>query len=225
MIGSIINASAVIVGGILGLIIHTKLPKHITNTTFQAIGLFTIVLGVSMAIQTTQFLALILSLVLGSIIGSGLHLDEKIIQIGLYLKEKTGSTNHQFSQGFITAFMLYCMGSLTILGAIEEGLGQPPTLLLSKSVLDGFSSIALAATMGSGVIFSALPLFLYQGTITFVTSIVHQSLSQLLITELSAIGGVLLVGLGIDILDLKKIPVINLLPSLPIMVIIIYLFV
>ena len=224
MIGSIINATAVIIGGILGLLIHTKLPKHITNTTFQAIGLFTIVLGVSMAIQTTHFLAMVLSLVTGSILGSLLHLDTAITKIGEYLKTKTGSTNSQFSEGFITSFLLFCMGSLTILGAIEEGLGQSPTLLFSKSVLDGFSSIALAATMGAGVIFSAIPLLLYQGGITVATSIFHQSLSQLLITELSAVGGVLLVGLGIDILKIKKISVLNMLPSLAIMITIIYFF-
>jgi len=224
MIGSIVNATAVIIGGILGLLIHTKLPKHITDTTFQAIGLFTIVLGVSMAIQTTHFLAMVLSLVIGSIIGSLLHLDIAITKIGEYLKNKTGSTNSQFSKGFITSFLLFCMGSLTILGAIEEGLGQSPTLLLSKSVLDGFSSIALAATMGAGVIFSAIPLLLYQGGITVATSIFHQSLSQLLITELSAVGGVLLVGLGIDILKIKKISILNMLPSLAIMLTIIYFF-
>jgi len=222
MIGSIINAAAVIAGGLIGLLVHTRLPKQITHTTFQAIGLFTIVLGITMAIKTTHYLAMVVSLVLGTIIGSMLHLETIIIKIGDYLKKKTKSKNHQFSEGFITAFMLYCMGSLTILGAIEEGLGNPPTLLLSKSVLDGFSSIALAATMGAGVIFSALPLFLYQGSITMVTSIMQQSLSPLLVTELSAVGGVLLVGLGIDILDLKKIPVLNMLPSLPIIFLIIF---
>ncbi len=222
MIGSIINAAAVIAGGLIGLLVHTRLPKQITHTTFQAIGLFTIVLGITMAIKTTHYLAMVISLVIGTIIGSMLHIETIIIKIGDILKKKTKSKNHQFSEGFITAFMLYCMGSLTILGAIEEGLGNPPTLLLSKSVLDGFSSIALAASMGAGVIFSALPLFLYQGSITVVTSIVQQSLSPLLVTELSAVGGVLLVGLGIDILDLKKIPVLNMLPSLPIIFLIIF---
>jgi uncharacterized protein len=222
MIGSIINAAAVIIGGIIGLLVHKRLPKKITQTTFQAIGLFTMVLGITMAIKTTNYLAMVISLVIGSIIGSLLHLESLITKLGEYLKKKTGSTNHRFSEGFITAFMLYCMGSLTILGSIEEGLGNPPTLLLSKSVLDGFSSIALAASMGAGVIFSALPLLIYQGSITIVTSIIHQSLSEVIITELSAVGGVLLVGLGIDILKIKKIPVLNMLPSLPIIFIIIY---
>ena len=224
MIGSIINALAVIIGGLIGLIIHKRLPKYVTKTTFQAIGLFTIVLGVSMAIQTTQYLAMVISLVLGSIIGSILDIQSKIKSIGVYLKKKTRSNNDKFSEGFITAFMLYCMGSLTILGAIEEGLGNTPTLLLSKSVLDGFSSIALAASMGVGVIFSAIPLLLYQGGITLVTSFVQHSLSQILITELSAVGGILLVGLGIDILEIKKIPILNMLPSLVIILIIGYFF-
>jgi hypothetical protein len=224
MIGTIINAIAVIIGGIIGLLIHTKLPKHVTKTTFQAIGLFTIILGVSMAIQTSHFLAMVFSLVIGSVIGSFLKLDHAILRVSTILKKRVGSSNNSFSEGFITAFLLYCMGSLTILGAIEEGLGQSPTLLLSKSVLDGFSSIALAATMGAGVIFSAIPLFLYQASITVATTIFHQSLSQLMIVELSAVGGVLLVGLGIDILKIKKISVLNMIPSLAIMLIIIYFF-
>jgi len=224
MIGSIVNALAVIGGGIVGLLIHKRLPTYIVDTTFQAIGLFTIVLGITMAIKTTHFLAMVLSLVIGSILGSILHLENMIKSVGEFLKKKTGSKNNRFSEGFITAFLLYCMGSLTILGAIEEGLGLSPTLLFSKSVLDGFSSIALAATMGAGVIFSALPLLLYQGGITLLTSVVQQSLSTLLITELSAVGGVLLVGLGIDILKIKKISVLNMLPSLPIILFIIYIF-
>lgn len=224
MIGSLVNALAVVGGGIVGLLIHKRLPTYIVDTTFQAIGLFTIVLGITMAIETTHFLAMVLSLVIGSILGSILHLEKMIESVGEFLKKKTGSKNNRFSEGFITAFLLYCMGSLTILGAIEEGLGLSPTLLLSKSVLDGFSSIALAATMGAGVIFSALPLLLYQGGITLLTSVVQQSLSTLLITELSAVGGVLLVGLGIDILKIKKISVLNMLPSLPIILFIIYIF-
>ena len=224
MIGTIINASAVIIGGLIGLLIHSRLPQHITHTTFQAIGLFTIVLGITMAIQTTHFLAMVISLVLGSIIGSLLDIESKIKLIGELLKKKSGSKNKRFSEGFITAFMLYCMGSLTLLGAIEEGLGNPPTLLLSKSVLDGFSSIALAASMGAGVIFSAIPLIIYQGSITIITSMIQQSLSQIIITELSAVGGIFLVGLGIDILKIKKISILNMIPSLLIILIIAYIF-
>ncbi len=224
MIGTIINASAVVIGGLIGLIIHKRLPEHITDTTFQAIGLFTIVLGITMAIQTTHFLALVISLVLGSIIGSLIDIESKIQHIGEFLKKKSGSKNTRFSEGFITAFLLYCMGSLTILGSIEEGLGNAPNLLLSKSVLDGFSSIALAASMGAGVIFSAIPLLIYQGGITLVTSIVHQSLSEIIITELSAVGGILLVGLGITILKIKKISILNMVPSLLIILIIAYIF-
>jgi uncharacterized membrane protein YqgA involved in biofilm formation len=224
VIGSIINASAVIIGGLIGLIVHSKLPRHITQTTFQAIGLFTIVLGITMAIKTTHFLAMVISLVLGAIIGSSLDIESKITLIGEFLKKKSKSKNKNFSEGFITAFMLYCMGSLTILGSIEEGLGNPPTLLLSKSILDGFSSIALAASMGAGVIFSAIPLLIYQGSITIITSFFQQSLSEVIITELSAVGGILLVGLGIDILNIKKISILNMIPSLLIILILVYLF-
>ncbi len=224
MIGTLINAGAVVLGGVIGLLIHSKLPEKITKTTFHAIGLFTIVLGVSMSIKTNNFLFMIISIVVGSIIGSILDIDLYVRRFGVFLKKKIGSKNDNFSEGFITAFLLYCMGSMTILGAIEEGLGSPPNLLLSKSVLDGFSSIALGASVGIGVIFSAIPLLIYQGGITLATSVFQGSLTEVIVTEISAVGGLLLIGLGIDILEIKKLKILNMLPSLVIIIILSYLF-
>jgi hypothetical protein len=225
MIGTIINAAAVIAGSIIGLVIHRRLPQKITETAFHGVGLFTIVLGVMMAIKTNHLLFMIFSIVLGAVIGEIIDLDKRTELFADWLKTKLKTKNERFSEGFITAFLLYCMGSMTILGAFEEGLQGIPNLLVAKSVLDGFSSIVLAATMGIGVLFSFIPLLLFQGGLTLFASMMQHVLTECIINELTAVGGILLLGLGITILDLKKIKIMNLLPSLVIVVILTYYFV
>lgn len=225
MFGTLINAAAVIVGGAVGLLIHTRMPKKIVRICFQAIGLFTLFLGVNMAFKTSQFLILIFSVVVGSIIGEWIDLDRQLHRFSAWLKRKVKSNNDQFSEGFVTSFLLFCMGSMAILGAIEEGLGNAPNLLLAKSLLDGFSAIALAAAMGVGVLFSAVPLVLYQGGLTLFAAFVEPYLTETVINELTAVGGLLLIGLGINLLEIKTIKVTNMLPALLIAVVLASLFV
>ena len=222
MLGTLINAAAVIIGSIIGVLVHTKLPKKLTATAFQAIGLFTIFLGISMALKTQNFLIMIFSVVLGSLIGETLDIDSWINRFGDYLKKKLNSKESNFSEGFVTAFLLFCMGSMTILGAIEEGLGNPPNLLLSKSMLDGFSSIALASSLGIGVLFSALPLLIFQGGITLFAASLQDVFTLTLINEVTAVGGLLLIGLGITILEIKEIKVLNMMPSLLVAALLVY---
>lgn len=224
MIGSIINAAAVVVGGVIGLVIHKNLPDRVKTTAFQAIGLFTIFLGISMAFKTNNLLIMIFSIVFGSVIGAWLDFDKFVNRFGDWLKEKVKSKNDKFAEGFITAFMLYCMGSMTILGAFEEGFGGTPTLLLSKSVLDGFSSIALAASLGAGVVFSSIPLLLFQGGLTLSAVMLEDFLTNMVVCELTAVGGLILIGLAINILEIKKLNILNMLPSLVIVVILSYFF-
>jgi uncharacterized protein len=224
MIGTLVNAAAVVVGGVIGLVVHRNLPERVKTTAFQAIGLFTVFLGVSMAFETNNFLIMIFSIVFGSVIGAWVDIDKYVIRFGDYLKKRIGSKNDKFSEGFITAFMLYCMGSMTILGAFEEGLGGAPNILLSKSVLDGFSSIALAASLGAGVVLSAIPLLLFQGGLTFLAVFLGDFLTNIIISELTAVGGLILIGLAINILEIKKIKILNMLPSLLIVVILSYYF-
>ncbi len=222
MLGTLINAAAVVIGSIVGVLIHAKLPKKLTTTAFQAIGLFTIFLGISMALKTQNFLIMIFSIVLGSLLGEILDIDSWVNRFGEYLKKKLNSKESNFSEGFVTAFLLFCMGSMTILGAIEEGLGNPPNLLLSKSVLDGFSSIALASSLGIGVLFSALPLLIFQGGITLFAAALQDVLTLTLINEVTAVGGLLLIGLGISILEIKEIKVLNMMPSLLVAALFVY---
>lgn len=225
MIGTFVNVGAVILGSTIGIILRKKLPEKLTTIAFQAIGLFTIFLGITMAFKTEHYLILIFSLILGSIIGQLLDIDAWLTRISESLKKKWHSKNDKFSEGLVTAFLLFCMGSMTILGAIEEGLGGNPNLLLAKSLLDGFASIALAAALGFGVMLSVIPLLVYQGGLTLCARLFEQSVTLPIINELTAVGGIILIGLGISILEIKKLKVINMLPSLVIVVILTIIFI
>ncbi len=136
MKGTLINVGAVILGSLVGLLINRKLPDKLTTIAFQGIGLFTLFLGIIMAMKTSNFLIMIFSIVIGSIIGELIDIDKFINRFSEWIKNKIHSKNAKFTDGFITSFLLFCMGSITILGSIEEGLGNPPNLLLAKSLLD-----------------------------------------------------------------------------------------
>ncbi len=224
MPGTLINAGTVILGSIIGLILHRRLPEKITTIVFQGIGLFTLFLGFTMAAKTNHYLIMIFSIVIGSIIGQLLSIDSALDRFSNYLKQKVRSDNDKFTDGLITAFLLFCMGSMTILGAFEEGLGGRPNLLLSKSILDGFSSVVLSAGLGIGVIFSVIPLLIYQGGLTLFAGWLGEFFNEIVINEMSAVGGLILIGLGINILEIKKIKVVNMLPGLVIAVILAYIF-
>jgi uncharacterized protein len=218
MTGTLINVGTVIVGSGMGLLIHSRLPERYSKVMFQVFGLFTIFLGVKMALETNHIMVMIFSLLLGTLLGEWMNLEKGMNRFADYIKRKAKSKNERFSEGFVTAFLVFCMGSMTILGAVEEGLGDRPNLLLTKSLMDGFSSMALASVLGVGVMFSALPLLLYQGGITLFASYLSEILSPDVVAELSAVGGILLIGLGFVLLDVKKVRVMNMLPSLVIVV-------
>ncbi|MBU4446595.1 MAG: DUF554 domain-containing protein [Candidatus Marinimicrobia bacterium] len=224
MLGTIVNAGTVILGSIIGLMLHKRLPEKITTIVFQGIGLFTLFLGFTMAAKTNHYLIMIFSIVIGSIIGQLLSIDSALDRFSDYLKQKVRSDNDKFTDGLITAFLLFCMGSMTILGAFEEGLGGRPNLLLSKSMLDGFSSVALSAGLGIGVIFSVIPLLIYQGGLTLFAGWLGEFFNEIVIDEMSAVGGLILIGLGINILEIKEIKVVNMLPGLLVAVILAYIF-
>ena len=214
MFGTLINIGAIIVGSLIGLIFNSRIPERISQRAFQGIGLFTIFLGIKLALQTQNFMIMIFSVVIGAILGEILDIDKQINRFAEFLKVKISSHNSRFSEGLITAFLLFCMGSMTILGAIEEGLGGKPNLLIAKSILDGFSSIAFASIMGIGVMFSVIPLLIYQGGLTLFATLVGERLREVAVIEMSAVGGILLIGLGITVLKIKEIKILNLLPSL-----------
>ena len=225
MLGTIVNVFAIILGSILGILIKSRFPERVNKIIFQVIGLFTITLGITMAIKTNNFLIVAFSLIIGSVIGEIIDIEKYLERLSEKLKNKLKNSSDKFSEGFITATLIYCIGPMAILGSIEEGLGNAPNLLFAKSVLDGVASIALSSALGIGVMFSAIPLLLYQGGITLFASYVSNYLSDALIIELSAVGGILLLGLGMNIAEIKKFKVVNMLPSLFVVVVLSYFFV
>jgi len=214
MIGTLINSAAIILGSIIGIILHSRFPEKLNKITFQSIGLFTITLGIMMAIEINNILIMVFSIILGGITGELLKIDKVLDNFGSMLKKVFKSENSDFSKGIVTSFLLFCMGSMTILGAIEEGLGGYPNLILAKSVLDGIASIALASSLGIGVLFSIIPLIIFQGGLTLFASSLQNVLTESVINEISATGGLLLLGMGITILEIKKIKSVNMIPSL-----------
>ncbi len=222
--GTLINTAAVLVGSLLGLLLHRRYPQRIKEIVFQGIGLFTLIIGMSMALKAANFLQLVFSILLGGILGEGLRLDQRIESLGERLKKLFRSQNSRFIDGLVTAFLLFCVGSMTIIGAIDEGLRGDRTLLLTKSLMDGFSSIALASTFGGGVAVSALFLFLFQSSITLLAGYLENVFTSFMLMQITAIGGALILGIGINLLELRSLRVINLLPSLLIGVILALIF-
>jgi uncharacterized membrane protein YqgA involved in biofilm formation len=212
--GTIVNVAAVLAGSTIGLVIGTRLPQKITKSVFNAMGLFTLFLGFYMALKGEQFLVMVFSLIIGTITGELLSLESRMERFSNNLKKALKMGNPKFTEGLITSFLLFCMGSMTILGAIDEGVGNGSNLLFTKSMMDGFSSIALAAVFGLGVTFSVIPLFLFQAGITLLAWWLGDFFPVAIINDLTAVGGILLVGLGINILELKHIRIMNMLPAL-----------
>lgn len=224
MKGTLINAGAVLVGSTIGLLIHKRMPKRLMDVTFQVIGLFTCFLGLYMAFKINDIMLMIFSLLIGSIFGELINLDKWMQGLGDSLKNKLKVEHETFTEGLVTAFLIFCIGSMTFLGALEEGLGKSPRLLLTKSILDGFTSIALASSLGIGVLFSVLPLLIFQGGLTLLAMLAGDIIPQALVTELTAVGGILILGIGINILELKKLKILNMTPSLLATVALYYLF-
>ncbi len=218
-VGTLINVATVLIGSTLGLLLRRRFPQAIQAIIFQSVGLATLVLGVQMALEGENFLVLIFSLIIGGIVGELLHLDVWVESLATTLKDKIHIGEATFVEGLITAFLLFCVGSMTIVGALNEGLSADRTLLLTKSLLDGFTSIALASVYGVGVLFAVVPLFLVQGGLTLLAGQFQGLFSPLLINGLTAVGGVLILGIGLTLLELKAIKTTNLLPSLVVVVI------
>ena len=214
MIGTIVNVVTVLIGSTLGILLKSKLPEKLIKTVFQALGLFTLALGFIMALKANDLLVIVFSLVFGAIIGESIDLEKMTDVLTNKLKRKIKVKDERFTEGLLTAFLLFCMGSMTILGAFDEGMKGDTTLLITKSVMDGFAAMALASAFGIGVGFSAIPLLIYQGGLTLFAGYLGSFFSEAMITELTAVGGILLIGLGINILEIKKIKIFNIIPAL-----------
>jgi len=224
MLGTLINSASIILGGIIGLILGSRLSKNITGIVFQSLGLIVLLLGITMAVKTSNIMILFFSIVLGSLLGEWIDIDKRLNSLGEKIRRKIKIGNKKFTEGFIAASLLFCIGALAILGPIEEGLGNPPNILLVKSGLDGFASIAFASAFGIGVVFSFIPVLIYQGTITLLAYSLQSFFTEIMINEITAMGGLLLIGLSINILEIKKLKIANMLPGLIVVIILSYFF-
>lgn len=225
-IGTFINMLTVVIGSLLGIFLKEFFPPNIEAIIFQAIGLGTLVIGISMSLKVPDgyFLIFIFSLILGGVLGELIGLQSILLGLGDSIKTVFQISEQGFTNGLITAFILFCIGSMTIVGAIEEGIEGKRELLMIKSTLDGITSIALAASFGIGVLFSILPMLIFQGGITVLAKKMERFFTETLIAQLSALGGVLIIAIGINMLELGKINIENLLPGLLVIAILTKIF-
>ncbi len=210
------NVIAVVVGGSAGLGLQRRLPERVREAVMAAIGLATLLIGLQMALQTRNILGVIVSLALGAALGEGLHIEEGIDALGRWAERLAGpvAAGGGTAQAFVTSSLLFCVGPMTILGAIQDGLGQTPVLLYTKSLLDGISSVALGAALGAGVLLSAGTVLVYQGGVTLAAAAVSGVMTPEVTREMTATGGALIIALGLGILQIRRIRVGSLLPAL-----------
>lgn len=214
--GTIVNIITVSIGSIIGLLLQKTFPDNIQVIVFQAIGLSTLLLGMKMALKVegNYILIVIFSMIMGGIFGEVIGLKDLLFQLSDGVKAIFTIEDNLFTTGLITAFLLFCVGSMTIVGAIEEGLEGKRDLLYIKSTLDGFTSIALASTYGIGVLFSIVPMLIFQGGITILAKKLEHFLTANIINQLNGVGGLLIIGIGINLLKIGEVNIENLLPAL-----------
>jgi len=211
--GTLVNTIAVIIGGILGSFLGNRLMENYKKIVMQALSLAVILIGLEMALETNNIIYIIFSLMLGALMGEFIGIEAKLAMIGSFFEEKFAK-NSQLADGFVKCSLIYCVGAMAIMGAIQDGLGQEPTILYTKSLLDGFSAIAFASSLGPGVILSALTILIYQGSITLLAGQLELILTTEIITEMSAVGGLLIMAIGLNMLEIINIKVGNLLPAI-----------
>ena len=218
MTGTLINIATVTIGGTLGAVLGDKLPERFRNTVFQGIGLVVLSVGMSMSLTTRNPVLMLLSVLLGSALGEWWRLEARLDSAGSWLEARTGQVpllaRGDFTRGFVTASLVFCAGPMTILGSIQDGLTGDYTLLAIKSTMDGFAAFAFAAAMGMGATFAALTVMIVQGGLTLGASLFDAVLNEEMINEMSAVGGIIMLGLGVSMLEIKKIKVANMLPAL-----------
>ena len=218
MIATFINAALILLGSIIGLIFKNKISDRFSTVITQALALCVLGIGISNVLASSDTLCVIVCLVLGTMIGEALRIEQRLDRAGEFLRRKLIKENSgsRFTEGFVTATLLYCIGAMAITGSIEAGLNHNYSIIISKGVIDGVTSITFAAAMGVGVAFSIVPLIIYQGAITLLASVVGPYLSEVVIAAMTATGGTLIMGLAVNMLNIPnvKIRVGNMLPAI-----------
>jgi len=212
--GTIVNSIAVVAGALLGVLLRKGIKEQYTSTIMDGMALAVVIIGIMGAMEMNNLIVVLASIVVGSIIGEKLDLDKRLDNLGTSMEKRFGKGDSDFSKGFIMASLVYCIGAMSILGALESGLTGNHETLYAKSVLDGVSAVIFASTFGIGVAFSAVAVFIYQGSITLLASSVKDLLTPEVINEMSSIGGILIMAIGINILGIKKVKIANMLPAI-----------
>lgn len=218
--GTLLNIITVLLGGIIGLLLGSRFPQKMRDTVISALGLFSIAVGLQMTFASKNILIVLGAILIGGILGELVGIDEGLKKVGEWLEEKTGNkgtegTQGNFVKGFVMASLLFCVGPMTILGSIQDGLSGDYKLLAIKSVMDGFGALAFTSTLGVGVMFSTLTIAIYQGGLTLLAGYAKAILTDAMIAEMTATGGIMIMGIGVgSLLELKPIRVGNFLPAL-----------
>lgn len=232
MTGTFLNIATVLIGGMIGLLFGARIPDKLKATVIAGMGLFTAAMGLQMFLKTENPLIVLGSLLIGTLLGEWWRIEDGLQNLGKYLEQRFSKADddgsNKFVRGFLTASLLFCVGPMTILGSIQDGLTGDYNLLAVKSVLDGFASLAFASTLGVGVLFSTIVILVYQGGISLLAAQLNAIVTPSMMNELTATGGVILIGLALSsLLEIKKIRVGNMLPGLlvaPVIVWVISLF-
>lgn len=211
--GVLINAAAVAVGGVLGTLGGRLMPEKMKQTVLAATGLVSIGIGISGAIGSSNQLIPILSLVIGSVIGELLHIEDGVTRAGDWLQKRFGKSG-SITEGFVTGSLVFAVGAMAVMGSLESGLKNDHTILMTKSVIDMAGSVAFAGSLGIGVAFSALSILVLEGTVTLLASLLTGVLTDAVITEISVTGSLIIIGVGLNVLGLTKLRIMNMTPAL-----------
>ena len=228
MTGTLLNIATVLIGGVIGLLFGARIPEQLKSTIIAGMGLFTSAMGLQMFLNTENPLIVLGALLIGTLLGEWWRIEDGLQNLGMFLEQRFSREgedgSNRFVRGFLTASLLFCVGPMTILGSIQDGLTGDYNLLAVKSVLDGFAALAFASTLGIGVMFSTIIILVYQGGISLLAAQWNAIVTPSMMNELTATGGVILLGLAISsLLEIKKIRVGNMLPALAIAPLIVWI--
>ncbi len=216
MIATFVNAAAVVIGSLLGLVLNRRIGEPIKELLYSGIGVITLVIGMSMALEMQRVLYLALAVVTGGILGMWWGVEDGILRLGTMLRDRfqRSSTGSEFAYGFLSASVLFCVGAMSIVGSFRAGVDADYQLILTKSVMDGFMAILITASMGLGVAFSALVILVYQGGLTLIASSISPWVSPLMLSEITGVGGVLILMIGVNLLNLRHIKTADFIPAI-----------
>lgn len=223
MIGTIINCTAIALCAMLGIMLRKGLPEKVSQTMMDGFGLLLIILGVQSGLAADNMVIVVISLILGALVGELIDIHEALERFGARIEKRVSGSGGQFGKAFVFTSLLYCTGAMAIMGPLEDGLRGDYKILLVKSLLDGISSLIFSASMGIGVLFSAIPVLVYQGSISLMAGAIKPFLTPAIMNNLTSLGGVLILGIGTNILKLTNVKIANLLPGIFLVPLVMYI--